>query len=688
MPTFSPEAKAPSPTVNTVAATSSATLDTSDHRARNAPTGGLRLRALLVGLPLLIGISIISVYADMVSRVVQFGVLQLAPPAVAVLFALALSNRGLTRITKKEWLSAHDLLVIYSMLIVGVLVSTRGVIEKLIPPLTYLPYFATRENKYNEIFTQHLPAWAVPFTPSAAAQRTSVITGYYEGIGPNESIPFTQWFGPLVCWFALVGCVIWVFACLATLLRRQWMDNEQLRFPLTSLPLAIMRDEAEGQPFFSNKLMWLGFGIAALVFGVNGLAANFPDWPSFTTFFPLNSYFTERPLNQMDYTPIYISLAAVGFAYFLPTDLLFSLWFFFLLARFQDVLTVQFGGIPRSIGTHNARVWTGYQAAGAYFVIIAAQTRIAWPYFKQVWRTAFGARDRRPLDDSNELMSYRTALIGMLLGFGGIILWLSLAGMNPWLASAQMGFYIFLIAIIMSRAVAEAGFLMTETSFLPTHLINLVVPMQSLGSTSLAWLGITNTVFVRDLRGALLSPFLDSQKMAGETRFRTRSLLLPLGISVVLAYVVASYAFLYFSYHKGNLSLYGYPNGNAANMYSMAASQINGSWVPPDATSYGGFAVGIVATLFMVYMRAHFTWFPFHPLAYALAPTWSGIVFWFPFLIAWIVKSTVLRFGGIDTFRRLAPFMLGLILGEFSLAIFWAMMNMGFGWNAPEFPWP
>ena len=69
---------------------------------------------------------------------------------------------------------------------------------------------------------------------------------------------------------------------MAALLRRQWMDNEQLRFPLTTLPLAIIRDEVEGQPFFSNRLMWAGFAFAATVFGVNGLSANFPDWPKFT----------------------------------------------------------------------------------------------------------------------------------------------------------------------------------------------------------------------------------------------------------------------------------------------------------------------------------------------------------------------------------------------------------------------
>ncbi|HEX8551412.1 MAG TPA: DUF6785 family protein [Abditibacteriaceae bacterium] len=651
------------------------------------PMSGMRLRAFLVGLPLVCGISFISVYADMVSRVVQFGVLQFAPPAIAILFFLALLNRGLTKWSKREWLAPGDMLIIYSMMLISVLVSTRGVVEKLVPSLTWLPYNALPADNLHTKITQYLPAWAVPFVPSANPGRTPAVTEFYEG-SRSGSLHLSTWLGPLLCWLALVGCIIWVFACLATLLRRQWMDNEQLRFPLTTLPLAIMKDEIEGQPFFTNRTMWMGFALSAIVFGINGLSKNYTDWPAFVTFFPLNQYFTERPLNMIEYSPLYISLAAIGFAYFLPLDLLFSFWFFFLFTRFQDVLTIQFGGLPRAIGTHNARVFTGYQAAGAYVVIIAAQLRIAWPYFKQVWRTAFGPRSKRPLDDSNELMTYRTALIGLALGVGGIVLWLSLAGMNPLLAFAQMGIYIFFITIIMSRAVAEGGFLMTETSFLPTHLINLVVPLQPLGAQNLSILGLTNAVFVRDLRGGLLSPLLDAQKMARETRTRYRALLLPLGATVLLAYFVGNWAMLHFAYQKGALALYSYPSDNARNMFKTAATQIDGSWLPPDATAYGGFGVGIVVTTLLVWMRANFTWFPFHPLAYAIAPTWAMLVFWFPFFVAWLIKSLVLRFGGIETFRRISPFMLGMILGEFTLAVFWAVMNMTRGWSTPDFPWP
>ena len=650
---------------------------------------GVRLRAFLVGLPLLVGICGVSVYADMVSKVVQFGVLQLAPPAVAVLFVLALLNRGFVRMLKREWLSRADILVIYAMLLVGVMVSTRGVMEKLIPPLAYLPYFATRENRLNETISQYLPSWALPFTPSAAVSQEvpSAIQDYWIGnSGGFWDVPWNVWVGPLVAWFALIGSVIWVFLCMATILRRQWMDNEQLRFPLTTLPLAIIRDDVEGAPFFSNRVMWAGFAVAAFVFGLNGLRANFSDFPEVVTNLNFGSYFSERPWNTIGYTPLFISLAALGFAFFLPLDLLFSLWFFVMLTRLQDVGTTQFGGIPLDTGTHNSRIFAGYQAAGAYLVLVAAQLRIGWPYFKSVWRTAFG-RDK-PLDDSGEMMPYRTAILGIVFGFGAIVLWLSLAGMSPWLAAAQMGIYLFIVAFIMSRAVGEAGLLMTETSFLPSHLIGLFVPLAGIGPANHAMLGLTNILFARDLRGVLLSPFMDNQKMAKELGLRQRSLLGPLALAVVVSFVCAAAFFLYFNYSQGGLSLYSFVNkNNPESMFNLSAAG-GGTAAKPDATSYAGFVIGIVATGLMVWARGLFAWFPFHPLGYALAPTWTMTVFWFPVFVAWLIKSLVMRFGGIDTFRKVAPFMLGLILGEFITGVMWAIMNMWRGWAVPAMPWP
>jgi hypothetical protein len=653
--------------------------------ANGTVLGGLRFRALLVGIPLLLLICLLSVFGDMITKSVQLGVLQIAPPAVIALFVLVLANLLMGKLLKRELLNHSDLIIVYAMLLVGVLVSTRGLIEKLIPPLAYLPYYATPANKLNELITQHLPAWALPFSPAVAAGNVPpVIAHYYEGLPAGAPIPWSVWIGPVLAWFSLAALVIFVFACLATLLRRQWMDNEQLRFPLTILPLALVRNEAEGEPFFSNKLMWWGFALAAVVFLINGLSSNYPDWPRFVIDLKLNALFTERPWNAMGPITLYVSFAAIGFAYFLPTDMLFSVWFFFLLTRYQDILTVQFGGVPVGIGTHDARVFNSFQAAGAYLVIVLVQLRIGWPYFKQVWKTAF-SRDK-PLDDSNELMSYRTALIGLCAGFGGIILWLAFAGMNPLIAALQMGIYLFIISMIMTRAVSECGWLMTETSFLPTHLIGLFTPLAGLGAVNHSLIAVTNTMFTRDMRGVLFSPFMDIQKLAKETGTRFRSLATPLFLAVTISFVVAATFFIYLAYTRSALTFYAYPNGNAGNMYTRAASDIQGAGWKPDATAYGGFALGIIATTAMVVMRSHFSWFPLNPLAYAIVPSWAGYVLWFPFFLAWILKSMLLKFGGIETYRKLAPFMIGMILGEFTMQILWTLIVMfGHNWSAPGF---
>jgi hypothetical protein len=650
-----------------------------------------RLRAFLVGIPLLVGLSMLSVYADMVSKVVQFGVVQFAPPAIFALFALALLNRGAMKLAKREWLSHADLLVIYVMGMISVLVSTRGIIEKLIPPLAYLPYFAKTENRYNELLTQHLPAWAVPFVPSAnTGPAPGVINDYW--MGNSGNVPWTAWAGPLCAWLGLWICVVMVFLALATILRRQWMDNEQLRFPLASVPLAIIKNEVDtgqgagkGEAFFTNRLMWIGMLISVIVFGLNGLSANFPDFPKFVTDFSLGPFFSERPLNAMSGT-VYVSLAAIGFLYFLPTDLLFSLWFFFWLNNIESVITVQSGGIPQAIGTHNATIFTGFQAAGAYIVLVIAQIRIGWPYFKAMIKTAFG---NKVLDDSDEMMSYRSAMIALVLGFVGIVLWLTVAGLNPILATIQMGLYLFFISVIMSRAVCEAGILMTETSFLPSHLINLVHPIPTWGAQNITMMGLTNIVFTRDMRGLLLSPMMDGQKIAKELGVRPRSLIFPIVLAVVISFFVGCSFFLYLNYSQGGLSLYNWSNqGNPANMYNMTAGQIKGNPLPNDSTAWGGLIVGLIATSLMVWARTVWTWFPFHPLAYAIAPTWTMYVFWFPAFAAWAIKSLILRFGGVDVYRRFGPLMLGLIIGEFGMAVFFSLMNMWRGWSTPSFPWP
>jgi len=644
---------------------------------------GLRFRALFIGLLLLIAACFVTTYADLVIKQIQIGILQFAPAAVGMLLLVVLLNRGGRLIIRRFLLSPGDILVIYAMLLIGVLISSRGIMEKLIPPLVALNYYATPENHWQEIFYRNLPSWMVAFNPHGDLKQ-AVAKDFYEGLHYGEPIPWGKWIPPLICWAGVVLGVIVVFLCLAAILRRQWADNEKLVFPLVHLPLHLMRPET-ADPFLRNKLTWLGFALPASIFLLNGLHTIIPAVPEIPLRHNLSQYFVSRPWNGMYNVTLYCSFAAIGFSYFLSSDLLFSLWFFYLLTRLQDVIATAYGMILDNMPLYPTRLYIGHQVMGAYLVLGAYLFKSGWPFLRQVLRQA--CQRRQFLDDRGEMLPYRTALWGIVLGGAGAIWWCVQAGMSLWLAAAEMGIYLFVVALVMARSVAEAGLLMTETSFRPIDVVTLFTTKHSLGPNNLTILAFTDAVFTRDLRGVLLTTFLDDQKIAQELRFKQRHLLVVIIVAVLAGLVAAAYFALTIIYRHGNVTLYTYPNSNTMWALNDAAAAIlreeEGNPIRPIF-----FAVGLGFTLFLVVMRTLYVWWPLHPLGYALCASWSLIVFWFPIFLTWLIKTLILRYGGMKLYRRAMPFFLGLILGEFTLAVFWATFSCLTKLPAPFFPWP
>jgi hypothetical protein len=47
----------------------------------------------------------------------------------------------------------------------------------------------------------------------------------------------------------------------------------------------------------------------------------------------------------------------------------------------------------------------------------------------------------------------------------------------------------------------------------------------------------------------------------------------------------------------------------------------------------------------------------------------------------------LLRYGGMKLYRQARPFFLGMILGEFTSALLWALANALLDTPVPPFPW-
>ncbi len=649
----------------------------------HAGRAGISLRAVILGLILVAVVCFVVSYAELVIMRIQIGFLQMPPAVIGIFFFLVLANRGMQRLRRTLGLSAGELMMIYCMMLAASMISSRGVMEKIIPLLVTPSYFANVANRWQELFFPHIKPWMVPFDPQSPPPQFNA-QRFFEGLRSGEAIPWGAWIVPLLAWGVLVLLVIFAFLCLATILRRQWVDNEKLSFPLVQPPLELVRSD-QGPSILSNRLFWGGVALPAAIFMFNGLHNWFPNVPSIMLGWNINQYLVNPPWNDMYFCTAYLSFAAIGFFFLLPSDLLFAIWFFAILALLQDVVAASFNMEPLAMPMYGTPLFIAYQTAGAYLVLAGYLLYTSLPHLRKVARAAFG---REKVDDSRELMPYGVAFWGLLVCFGLIMGWCILAGMSLWVAMLEFGVFLFIIALVMARSTAEAGMLMTETSFRPVDFYRMFAPVHTLGGPNIMMLTFFDSAFLRDQRGLLLTGFLDGLKISDGSNVKRRSFLPVFVIAVIAALLVAGYLQIWLPYHKGGITMYSYVyQGNNLRGFSEYQQHMAGTtaltWQAPVF-----FAVGVVFTIFLSYMRAMFFWWPFHPLGYALCISWTSSVFWFPCFVAWLAKSVILRYGGMKLYLRARPWFLGMIIGEFGMAVVWALISALTGAPTPDFPWP
>lgn len=655
-------------------------------------TAGVTWRGLLLGL---VGVPItclVVAWAELKLITLQIGYLQMPPAVIGLLLLFLLVNAGLRALSRRLGLSAQDLTVAYAMMLLASMISSRGLMQKLIPLLVSPNYFADAGNDWQSLYFPRIRQWLVPFDVKGAPKQ-EVATRFFERLRPGEAIPWNLWIGPLVAWSVLVLLVFGAFLCLAAMLRKQWVDNEKLGFPLVQLPLEMIgsatgQSAAAGEvPLFKSRLMWLGFAIPTAVFLFKGLHVWYPAVPDVLLEIDLGTFLTDPPWNGIFYTPVKLSFAIIGFMFLLPSDLVFSLWFFFVLSRVQDIVVRAANMDAPAMPMYPTPLYRGYQAMGAYLVLTGYLLWVARPHLAKVFRHAVGEERG---DDRDELVPYRVAFWGFVVCALGAGFWLTLIGMSPLVAAMQLGGLFFVIGFIMARSTAEAGMLMTESSFRPIDLFRLLAPVHTLGPSNLAGLAFTDSLLLRDQRGLLLSGFLDGLRLGDGTGVSRRRFLPVFVVAILLAVVVAMYIQLRIPYQQGGITLYGYVY-NANNKWGLEdyqnkfrTGELPVGWQGPTFL-----LVGMAVTVLLTWGRANLGWFPFHPLGYALCSSWTMIVFWFSAFVAWLVKSLILRYGGMKLYRQARPFFLGMILGEFFMALFWTIVSAISRGEAPTpaFPW-
>jgi len=411
----------------------------------------------------------------------------------------------------------------------------------------------------------------------------------------------------------------------------------------------------------------------------------------------LQPYFTDPPWNAIGYTPVSFYPFVIGIAYLLSLDVVFSGWFFFLVTRAESIFGAATGLREGAAGgAQSIFPYLGHQGAGAFLAIAATSLWLARRYLGEIARTAFGSGRRQAgtreagegdgepggtvvcrlsPDDSNEPLPYRWAAIGFLAGFCGLVLFAVAGGMRFWVAIL---FYALALAywLAATRIRAETG---NAWLFGPEVDANRL--MTATFGTSIYLPGdLTTMAFLRsvssfDLRCITMPHELDGFKMADGVGISPRRLVLPMTLAVIVGSLATFWIALAIWYKFGAL----------AKTDSWRTLQGKAPWetlshfltTPGKPDQPGSMAVlaGFAITVALSFLRMRLTWWPFHPVGYALANTSTMASTWVPFLIAWLCKSLVLRYGGMRLYRRSLPFFLGLILGDFLNGGFWTLLG-------------
>jgi hypothetical protein len=226
---------------------------------------------------------------------------------------------------------------------------------------------------------------------------------------------------------------------------------------------------------------------------------------------------------------------------------------------------------------------------------------------------------------------------------------------------------------------------MLQPAFRPLDLWAVAAPKAAIGPQDLTVLSFLNGIFMRDPRN-VMPAFMDSMKGADSVRARRRSMAVGTFLAVGVGAFIAVMIQLKIIYTHGGINLNSWFFMVNPTLYFGESIHILTGQAPFDYRAPLWFVVGAGFTFFLYVMRARFWWWPFHPLGFAIGAAWPALVYWSSFFVGWLVKSLVLRYGGAASYRRFRPFFLGLILGEFSAGILWALLSGLFGLLSPAVP--
>jgi hypothetical protein len=627
---------------------------------------GSHLRAPLIGLLGVAALCWATVTSDLILRGSWIAHNALPIGALTLFLLLITVGNRLLGSWRRDWmLDRSEALLVYAMLLVAAGIPSVG--------LTFMVLTAAVGPAY---YGKAADAVAATTASWLRVNDAGAVRQFYHGLDAGASLPWTAWAPPLLAWSLFALLLYTAFLCLALLLRRAWVEDERLTFPLVQVPLEIVGRDSHptgNRAFFRSPVAWLGLAMPAVLHTLNALHAHWPAIPhGFVSSIPFGEVFVSWPWNALSDLRGRIYFSVIGLTYLLTSEVSLSLWFFFLVSRLEVLLFTALGFDDRG-GAGNVGFTPSWfvtnQMWGALFffgaLLLTEGLRSAWRERARLTRRG----------DREGAQVLRLAFGGLVVSLALLAVWLTAAGGQ--LAVQLAGLLFWMLAMLsLTRLVCAGGLLLIDTNYLPRDILYRVFGAHVIQPPDLAVLTYHNTVVAYFPQLCMLPFMFSAVKLGAESSLRPRRLVPWVAAAVLLAIPLSFVLALSLVYERGALALSEFHLGTIAryNFSELEAYLIAPSTPQIHTPLSLGVGAGVMAAL--IALRRSVAWWPLSPLGYLVGSSYTVMhQLWFCVLLGWAANALVRRYGGLHSFRRFRPFFLGLVLGEFLTAALWMVID-------------
>lgn len=605
-----------------------------------------------------------------------------------ILFIL-LINPLLLRLSRRAALSGRELAVVLALTLAACCVPGSGLMRTFTATLVMPHHLARTESGWQSQGVVDLvpPRMLAEVTTQ---NQSDVLNGFIQGLARPEDqrhvsigdMPWSAWTAALAFWLPVI-LTFWIgLIALSLVLHRQWAHHEQLPYPVAAFVHSLLPEKgAAVGGVFRSRLFWTGAAIVSAVHLNNVAHAYFPEYlvrietgMNFTALLELMPTMKLGQHSGIFNITIYPTVVALTF--FLATDVSLSMGIGPFLYCYVTGTFTRYG-VSLTGGWFEPRI-TSFLNFGAYLGSFISILFIGRHYYLLVMRRALrlGGTGRVEVAVVWSARVFLAAAISVVLMLWGI-------GIEWYFAALYTGLTVMLF-VVMARIMAETGAYFIQPWWSACTIIAGIFGFVAVGPKTFLMLMLISTVLVIDPREALMPFIVNSMKFLDLRRLKLGRAALACTAALVLGVAVAVPVTLYFQYDRGMNKTDGWateyvpkaPFEEAVRVQQQLTTQGQlgvaesasgwrrlSHWAPNKPRLFAA-ACGMVLVFAVTAARLRFAHWPLHPVLFLVWTSYPGRAMAASFLIGWLIKVAVMRYGGAAGCQRLKPLMFGLIAGD------------------------